>query len=363
MLNKSYQVCNDICIEMKFLSSLSVLLVLVTTLPLPISISLGVYILGISSKGMINYPERLSRLHVEGKYIKDDFGRTVYLRGVDFRGYDWWNLGHTEEDQLRLMSEWGCNVVRITTPPDLADKWDSSEDFRLAMDRFIDWAKKYRMYVILAGYAVWGESTPSHNLGSWSESNWQNCISHWQNIATRYKGKSNILYDLLNEADGISGSAYRTRVRSLIDAIRSIDSDVICVVNGLRYNNVWMSIGFEQDYPIDRRNIIFGPHLYYADAANPIDKTSIRNTLRNKSWTWCLQNNRCVWVAEFNADAGTFPNGATWMRNFIEVLDEDGYPGWCAWNWGDRTRYALCTDWNGNPSQSGSIIREYLVKS
>jgi len=358
---------------MRARSSLLQILILVITLILVISPSLGAQTsIVISSRVVINYPEEpnhLPRLHVEGTYIKDDLGRTVYLKGVCFRTSDWWyspeypGLGRGTEDQFRYMSEWGCNVVRIEINVDARSIWGNDPAFRAKVDEMIGWAGKYGMYVVLDGYHMTGAYAPTWNLGTWSESDWDYWLWIWGQYAERYKDRTNVLYELMNEPWGTSYANYQARMRKCIDMIRGIDPDAICLVAATHPSSAgWWSFEFEQTYPINRPNIIYTDHHYTSVEypQNP-DKDAIRNyPIRARFWDWMLTNGRCVWIGEFNAPEDTHPEGLIWLRNFIEVLNEDGYAGWAGWNWGDQTRYRLCTDWNGNPSPSGVVLQDYL---
>jgi hypothetical protein len=66
----------------------------------------------------------------------------------------------------------------------------------------------------------------------------------------------------------------------------------------------------------------------------------------------------------YNNDANYAWNSwqATWLQNFMAVLDADGYSGYTAWRWANAgwTCEHLLADWNGNPSDYGKIVQEFL---
>ncbi len=99
------------------------------------------------SKGLF---ENLTWLRVEGRYIVDEEGRAVVLRGANYGGLEFGTFVHREEDLAR-MAKWGFDVIRlpiawayIEPKPGYID-----ESYLKRIDQIIPWAKKYGIYVIL----------------------------------------------------------------------------------------------------------------------------------------------------------------------------------------------------------------------
>jgi len=313
----------------------------------------------------------ISRLRVEGTQIKDQFGRRVYLKGVNFMSDFWWYEGRGTEQQFVYMKNWGVNVVRI-----VIECWEieqglmNNPSFLTRLDNMISWAEKYGMYVVLDGWHLSGSTANGvyrHDTAKYMVDKWDDWIKQWKTLATRYKGRTNILYDLLNEPLQLGTyENYQTKMRQAIDTIRAIDPDVVIIVEEMSIGS-WDKMGFhfEQTNPIDRPNVIFSGHRYGSQPSGHQDiptKEAIRSSLSVRKWDWMLKNNRAVWIGEFGAynNDGLSATEQTWLRNFMTVLNEDGYSGYAAWQWGDRGWYYLLADWNGNPSDYGKIVQEFL---
>jgi len=312
-------------------------------------------------------PTSISRLHVEGAQIKDQFGRRVYLKGVNFDTAEFWGRPYGTEQQFIYMKNWGCNVVRI-----VIECWAieggvmNNPSFLQRLDNMISWAEKHEMYVVLDGWHLSG-STPSgiyrHNTAKYMVDKWDAWITQWRTLATRYKGRIHILYDLINEPLQLGTYAnYQRKIRQCIDTIRSIDPEVICIVEECSIGDWPTSFDFEQNAPINRDNVLFSGHIYqWFTSSNT--KEAIRSRMSQAKWDWMLRNGRAIWVGEFGPqEAGMDVNSPTWLRNFMNVCNEDGYNGYSAWRWGTRTETSmpLLADWNGNPSDYGKIIQEFL---
>jgi len=333
----------------------------------------------IPSYGTVDYStteqQSISRLRVEGTQIKDQSGRRVYLKGVNFQCGQWWNQGYGTEQQFIYMKNWGVNVVRINIEAWAIEQgYLDNPDFMAKLDNMISWAQKHRIYVVLDGQHNSGtdpEGRYRYNVDWWDNAKWNAWIDRWKMYATRYKGKINIIYDLLNEPLKVSSNEfYQSKMRQCIDAIRAIDPEVMIIVEEMSTTS-WEGMGFhfEQTNPINRPNIVFSGHLYPHET-DPT-RQAIRSKMSAKKWDWMVQNNRAVWIGEFGVNAriegesGAYvsPETEQWLRNFMQILNEDGYSGYTAWRWGAKEevpRHHLLADWNGNPSEYGKILQEFL---
>lgn len=343
-------------------SSLLLILILIITLNLVILPSLGVQIsVGISSSGTINYPgERLPGLHVEGTYIRDEVGATVYLKGVNVHTHTWWTMRWIDERQVIYMKEWGCNVLRITIETWSLPELRTNEVFRSKLSEIISLAEKHGLYVVISGRHLFKE-----DLSGWGDAEWNTWIEDWKIITTLCKGRTNVLYDLLNEPTYVESRAvYQAKMHQCIDAIRAIDPNVICIVEMMSTGGWgWDEMGFHwvETHPINRTNIIYSGHLYW-DPGVPTDLSFWTTVMERRYWNYLLESDRCLWVGEFNGRVGYPSESEAWLRMIIPTWDAMGCSGYAAWLWTTETiqPWRLLDDWNGTPSITGKVIREYL---
>jgi len=310
--------------------------------------------------------ESIFRLHVEGTQIKDQFGRRVYLKGVGFNVDQWYYQGYGTEQQFIYMKNWGVNVVRLAIEASAIEQGVLNKpDFWAKLDDMIYWAEKHGIYIILDGQHNSGTDSQGrdrYKVDWWTAAMWNAWIERWKTYATRYKGRINILYDLLNEPLKVpSNEFYQTKMRQAIDAIRAIDPNVVIIVEEMSTSS-WEGMGFsfEQTNPINRPNMLFSGHLYAYESGST--KEAIRSKMSAKKWDWTLQNNRAIWIGECGArqDDGFSLTEQTWVRNFLTILNEDGYAGFCAWRWATSGFHYVLADWNGSPNDYGKIVQEFL---
>jgi aryl-phospho-beta-D-glucosidase BglC (GH1 family) len=340
----------------------------------------------ISASGIIEYGrERMKWLRTNGKWIVDEDGNIVILRGANFMGYEFgaWNA-HTEEDYARMAS-WGFNVVRLPIT------WHYIEPepgvynesyFKNHIDKDIAWAKKYGIYIILdmhqyrwspyfdfefcgkkakgIGMPVWlvskypnsptglGQAVQDFFLGKGpngteaSEANpsmKQRFIDVWKYVVHRYVNEPTIIgFDLLNEPPppnrynstllgekAISNYLY-SFYEELIYEIRKMDNRHIVFYQHLSVNNL-VNAKF-----LNYLNIGFSFHYYgyqsnYNGNITELENDIIINFLNPvKNW------NIPIFVGEFGIDE-TAQNSELYVKDILTIFDKYQlmYAWWSYW--------------------------------
>ena len=208
---------------MSVLRNLTLFIILLVTITLIIIPSFGAQTyVGISSSGRIIYPQQasISRLHTDGRWIKDEAGRTVFLKGVNRPSLEWNNEGsHWVENDWDTIKSWGCNVVRVPFTKEWWDKNDPTNDGMLYRDKIeqaITWGKERDIYTIID--MQWWTRTEQllpmpPDILAWIET--------WKEIANTYKENPYVLFDLWNEPYGVSEEQWWTAAQECVNNIRS----------------------------------------------------------------------------------------------------------------------------------------------
>lgn len=278
-------------------------------------------------------------------------GTQVWLRGVNFAQYifDWQE--RASQQQANYMGQWGVSSVMLVFH-------DTTSFSSGLIDNIIEWNAQNGIYTILL-YQLDGAM---YDYSGWTSTDWTNFRSVWTTIATRYQGSTNVLYALMDEPTGLTYQKYSDEMRATIDAIRAIDSDVIIVLDAENpTGGGWpLNFQFELQNPINRANVIFSIHDFamLAYGKDP-SKEAIRNWFGTQGVYDVLAQNKPVWLGSFAYDE-PLTLGSLWFRNIIEVAIEDGFCGFSSWEWKTALPMRLLADWNGNPSEMGKILQEYL---
>jgi len=341
-------------------------------------------------------PTAWKGLHVEGKWIVNEEGRVVSLRGANFPGYErlLWQL-HGEEDYAKMAS-WGFNVVRLPiawhyiepTPGVYNGTYLSNY-----VDKDIAWAKKYGIYIILDmgqwhwsshfwfdgnGMPTWLVSGyPSNYTGEmqakkdfWlgkgpngtdtNPSMQDRFISAWKFVASKYANESTICaYDLLNEPvvellPGLTSTELTDLLYSFysraITGIRKVDQRHIILYEAWSFWVDEMGRIPLQARVINQSNIALKFHFYclrgfYNGIAN-----DLKALFDSYYWNPVKDLVVPVFVGEFGTRT-EYPNATLWLRDLVNILE--GYKlGWtyCSYGRSDKdTMFLLRAD--GTPRE------------
>ena len=292
-------------------------------------------------------------LKVKGRYIVDENGDRVCLRGVCLGG--WLNMENfitgypgaectlrkaireelgeeryeaffkslldsfvTEED-FKFLAEIGATVVRIPFnyrhfESDMRPGEYDPSGFSY-LDRATGWAKKYGIYVILDLHAApgwqnqgWHSDNPYGISLLWGNRHFQERVNNlWAYIADHYRDEPQVAgYNLLNEPNAPEMDILNRLYREWIEAIRSVDHKHIIFLEGNRYSQVFEGL----DEPFDE-NTVYSSHNYtIATHSARRYPGQVGNVYADRTWMervflerngWILNRNLPSWVGEFGA--------------------------------------------------------------
>lgn len=317
--------------------------------------------------------ERLSFLHTEGIHIVDESGRTVVLRGINFGGWlaeELWMLpfketppegsnflpikdhvslwravekrfGKPEMEKMRThfrniffqeadfarIAASGFNCVRL---PFFFDVMEESTGLFIWLDKAVEAANRYGLYLILDLHGAPGRQNREHHSGEEEVSRLfqdhtfvQKTCALWAQIAERYKERSVIAgYDLLNEPMGASNSTTLYLVQDQIyRAIRAHDNKhLIFIEDGFK------GFGSMPNPQIAGwKNVVFSSHTYpHADNLENELQELIEKILVIRS-TYVVP----FYLGEFNVR----PNcSAEMIKKCIQTFQEKGI-SWSFWTY------------------------------
>lgn len=242
---------------------------------------------------------QITKLHVEGKYLKDENGNTVILRGINHPGWvddptgAWrcegcgiWGGIHTWDPEavkanLDAMShDWGMNVMRLHTS---IDYWKTdNSSFRQHIKDTIRWAGERGMYVIYDTYSIFYYPkgyqpnlpfppyiTPEEETVISSE---QDFIDFWIDVATELKDYPNVIFEINNEphGDDTAKERYFSVSQTIINELRArgIDHPII-----IQWGyGVWANLDYSggafmdwvEEHPLadSAGNLVYSTHIY-----------------------------------------------------------------------------------------------------
>lgn len=306
----------------------------------------------------------LEKLTISGNSFVTESGDSVVLRGLALA--DPWKVapqGHWNNELFEKAAEWGANVVRIPVHPLGINEtgWDKYFEY---LDDGIRMAGENKLYVIIDWHSI-GNLRSGLYGGEAYETSWEETVRFWKMAAERYKGNPAVVgYELFNEPTtgdfGELGECtwheWKCLMETLIDEVRAVDPDAICMVAGLDWA---FDLYFAGGDPVLRDQVAYINHPYPSKAAHPWPEN---------------------WEGMFGYLADTYPvvcteigfePVATWGNvgpcgtdepygeMITEYFEQRGisFTAWCFDpDWGP----ALITGWDYTPSISGEVFKAYL---
>lgn len=304
------------------MSTLTATVILAAIISFHSGISLIMVNYTIHSSGSIGIP--ITRpLHTEGKYIKDEDGNIVFLRGIWKGGLidtcaGWWTppgmdisslegYGIWREDALRAWFEdmknrgfniygdfiWGDWWLQDASTSIAGYATDIS--YRNALRETLRIAQEYGLYVQFRLYSpaqTEGRKEFPYNTGEsvcsqvWTAEDFKN---FWVNVATELKGYPNVMFCIFDEPitlyqttpDPISGKSWFDVAEETIDAMRAVGFDGLIVLQwGYCGDCYWMEKWYNLGKPT--QNIAFSQHIYrYHGTYDGIGRSTDLDTIRN----------------------------------------------------------------------------------
>jgi endoglucanase len=162
----------------------------------------------------------------------------------------------TKKDIVNI-KELGCDVIRL--PLNMHDMTSGSPDYTFNplffnfLDSVVTWCEDLNIYLILDNHSYDPYGYTTQGTGAI-------LLKVWSQIASHYRtGSEYILYEILNEPNGMTTSDWGIIQGQVIDAIRAIDQIHTIVVGGSGYNTY---TELENLPAYSDKNLLYTFHFY-----------------------------------------------------------------------------------------------------
>ncbi len=330
-------------------------------------------------------PERLPWLKASGRWIVDEDGNFVLLRGADYMGMEFGWFGHSEEDFERMRS-WGFNVVRLPIAWSYVEPEEGYYDdsYLATVDTVISWCRENGLYVILDMHQWnWAPKFDGNGLPDWAVEQYTSqdqakfgfftdaatqgkFFDMWRYVADRFKDESTIFaYDIFNEpnvdyglmSEGAFLEKLLTFYQGAADHIREVDSR-----HAVMIEPPWGSTVANGSIIYDP-NLVFSAHLYTEGTWDGITGYDGNSTTLEEdflvSYDFSAAWNVPLVIGEFGVGSAA-TKAHEWARDYMSIFDKYVTSA-CWWSyWRDDDSMGLLTS-NGEEKESllSALIRIY----
>ena len=257
--------------------------------------------------------------------------------------YSEWRANHCTKADVDSLKSWGFNSIRLPMHYNLytlpiekeavqgQNTW-IEEGFRLT-DSLLKWCSENQMYLILDLHAAPGGQGKDAAISDYDPSkpslwestyNKQKMMALWVKIADRYKDEPWLgAYDIINEPNWSftaggnqngcsenSNAPLRLLLKDVTDAIRTVDTNHIVIIEGNCWGNNYNGI-----FPLWDDNMVLSFHKYWSGN----DQGSISGIMQLRN-----QYNVPIWCGESGE------NSNVWFTEAIRLFESNNI-GWAWW--------------------------------
>ncbi|GAA1861447.1 hypothetical protein GCM10009687_30890 [Asanoa iriomotensis] len=262
-------------------------------------------------------------LRVCGLQLCDRAGQPIQLRGMSTHGIQWY-AGCASGPALDVLaSDWQANLLRISMYVQEDGYETDPERFTDLVDTLIARATSRGLYVIV-DWHILTPGDPAKNL--------DRAKTFFAEIASRYQGADNVLYEIANEPSGVSWSEIRSYAEQIIPVIRAEDPDSVVLVGTRGWSSLGVSDGADEqevvDDPVRADNVMYTFHFYAASHGDEYFDALSR-----------AADKLPMFVTEFGTQkyTGDGSNDFDRAASYVDLMDAKGI-GWANWNWSDDER-------------------------
>lgn len=190
---------------------------------------------------------KVAPLSVQGTQLVNDKGEKVVLHGVSYGWHVFWPRFYNASSVAYLANEWGAQVVRAAMGVEPEGAYlDNPQKALECVQAVADAAIANNIYVIIDWH--------SHGLHT------EEAKDFFRQMATRYKGVPNVIYEVFNEPVEDSWEAVKAYSVEVIKTIRAIEPDALILVGSPHWDQ---DVHVAADSPIEGYgNLMYTLHFY-----------------------------------------------------------------------------------------------------
>ncbi|MET7619724.1 glycoside hydrolase family 5 protein [Streptomyces sp. NPDC005408] len=262
------------------------------------------------------------KVRVCGTQLCDESGKPVQLKGMSTHGTQWFAHCLTDGAMDVMAYDWKASVVRVATYAHQGGYETDPKKFTDLVSQLIERASARGMYVIVDWHMM-NPGDPNLDL--------EKAKTFFTEIAQRYRGRNNVIYELANEPHGVSWSAVKSYSEKLIPVIRSHDPDSVIIVPTSGWSTFGASEGGNErevvDNPVNATNIMYSFHFYSRVAREGymeiLDRASSKLPIFVTEWG----------TASWTGHDTDFPMSQKW----VDLMAKKKI-GWTNWSLSDNDR-------------------------
>ena len=198
-----------------------------------------------------SYVGQHGKLRVSGSKLVDKNGTPVQLKGMSSHGLQWYGQYMNQSSISFMASSWKATVVRAAMYVDEKGYTTDPNGMKQKVKDIVQYAETAGIYVII-DWHILNPGDPNVHLNE--------AKAFWQEMATLYKGKQHVLYEIANEPNGVTwNSSIKPYAEQVISVIRAIDPSTVIIVGTGEWSQ---KVDDAAANPLAYSNIMYTLHFY-----------------------------------------------------------------------------------------------------
>jgi endoglucanase len=305
----------------------------------------------------------IGALSVQSGKVVGASGLPANLHGMSY----FWNIAPEARDYFNanvvnwLADDWYCNLVRA--PMAVEDNWGTGQEGyeyqpvrnSNMVKTVVDAAIAKGIYVIIDWHSHWSadQSQPQRQTKA---------IAFFQEMATLYGNKSNVIYEVYNEPgfDASQWPKIKSYNEAVVAAIRAIDPDNLIIVGTPHFSS---AVDAATASPISSAyiNIAYSFHMYASDPTHD-GYRALANTALGRGYALFVSE----WGVSLSSGGGDLDQ--TRIAGWLQWMKDNGI-SWAAWSISNKsesssslnTSASTAGNWSaGDLSSAGTWYRNTL---
>ncbi|MCL2735945.1 MAG: glycoside hydrolase family 5 protein [Propionibacteriaceae bacterium] len=155
-----------------------------------------------------------------------------------------------------------ATAVRLPVSP---GNWRSDSEYLWrSLEPTVRMASQAGLWVVIDWHVIGNLDTGVGTNSDGAGADMNETIAFWQTVAPFFKDAPNVLYELVNECEGVPGTQWRTMTQSLVDTVRATGADNIVIVGGVQWSK---DLSWAAESPLTGDDIAYAVHIYPGDSA------------------------------------------------------------------------------------------------
>jgi endoglucanase len=198
-------------------------------------------------------------LSVCGVNLCNEAGEAVQLRGMSSHGLQFFPDCLNPDSLAALRNDWNADFIRISMYVQEGGFETDPAGFTAQVNEAVETATELGLYAII-DFHILTPGDPNFNL--------DRAKSFFADVSAAHAAKTNVIYEVANEPNGVSWDDIKAYAEQVIPVIRANSPDSVVLVGTRGFSSLGLTDGSDEteiiDDPVAFDNVMYTFHFYAA---------------------------------------------------------------------------------------------------